>query len=153
MIEIKNRGLDFELVLLGERFASYPKIFKKGIEELKDNITTYEYCSFEEYKDWLWKADILPVTSIQDFFGISVMEAIYCNTYPILPNRLSYLELYDNKINKNLFYHNSKEFIDKLTFAIKNYKNLPSYSKIADKYNWDRIISKYDAEFEKQSSD
>ena len=150
MIEIKNRGLDFELVLLGERFASYPEIFTKAIEVLKDNIITHEYCTFEEYKNWLWKADILPVTSIQDFFGISVMEAIYCNTYPILPNRLSYLELYNNNLNKNLFYNNNKEFLDKLTYAIKNHKKLPKYSKITDKYRWDKIISKYDLEFQKQ---
>ena len=38
----------------------------------------------KEYAKWLWKADIIPVTSNQEFFGASVMEAIYCNTWPIL---------------------------------------------------------------------
>ena len=37
--------------------------------------------------------DIIPVTSNHDFFGISVMEAVFCNVWPILPDRLSYKEL------------------------------------------------------------
>ena len=125
------------------------QIFNEGIRLLKDNIITSEYCSFEDYKKWLWMADILPVTSNQDFFGISVMEAIYCKTYPILPNRLSYKELYDNEKNSENFYNEDQELLKKMIHSINNHKNLPDISKETNQFNWKEIISFYDAEFEK----
>ena len=94
-------------------------------------------------------ADILPVTSNQDFFGISVMEAIYCKTYPILPNRLSYKELYDNEKNSENFYNEDQELLKKMIHSINNHKNLPDISKETNQFNWKEIISFYDAEFEK----
>ncbi len=56
-------------------------------------------------------ADILPVTSIHEFFGISVMEAIYCGCYPILPRRLTYPELFDDQKNPELFYDTFDELV------------------------------------------
>ena len=71
---------------------------------LETNIVHFGFCeSFSEYAQWLWKADILPVTSNQDFFGISIIEASYCETYPLLPERLSYPELFDIKTNSEIF--------------------------------------------------
>ena len=48
--------------------------------------------NFADYANWLWQADILPVTSHHDFFGASVIQAIYCNCLPLLPDRLAYPE-------------------------------------------------------------
>ena len=39
-------------------------------------------------------SDILPITSNQDFFGGSIIEAMYCETTPLLPKRLTYPELF-----------------------------------------------------------
>jgi len=47
---------------------------------------------FAEYAKWLWRADILPVTSRQEFFGASVVQALYCNCCALLPDRLAYPE-------------------------------------------------------------
>ena len=44
------------------------QIFDKAKEVLGSNIVQFGFCqSFDEYAKWLWKADILPVTSNQDF--------------------------------------------------------------------------------------
>ena len=57
-------------------------------------------------------SDILPITSNQDFFGVSIVEGIYAKTLPILPHRLSYPELIDIKNNKRVFYESEKEFCE-----------------------------------------
>ena len=145
---VKSQGFEFELALLGERFTSYPQTFKDSIAQLNDNIVVSDYCSPDAYKEWLINADILPVTSNQDFFGISIMEAIYCNTHPILPNRLAYKELYNNIKNKEFFYDNDNDLFNKTIQAIKNYKNLKGLSDLTKQYDWNQIISKYDSEFE-----
>ena len=111
------------------------------------------YCeSFEEYKNWLNKSDILPVTSNQDFFGISIVEAVYCNVIPLLPNRLSYPEIFQYKNNMHLFYKEDKELLDVLIKTITNINNLgKEINSLSDyvyrEYNWEIISKKYDQKF------
>ena len=90
---------------MGENFNRSPSIFDQAKEDFKNNIIQWGYTeSFNEYAEWLWKADILPVTSNQEFFGASVMEAIYCQIWPILPCRLTYPELISSNDNEENFH-------------------------------------------------
>jgi glycosyltransferase involved in cell wall biosynthesis len=90
---LADAGLEFEVAVLGERFTEVPRIFSEAASRLGSRIVQFGFVDdFPSYASWLWKADIIPVTSIHDFFGVSVVQAIYCNTYPLLPNRLAYPE-------------------------------------------------------------
>ena len=98
-------------------------------------------------------SNILPVTSHQDFFGISIVEAVSSGCYPILPKRLTYPDLFDYKKNNFLFYNSDLELKDKLVSVIKNIKNHTSIIKeisqeTFDKFNWKNISKKYDSVFE-----
>ena len=115
----KDDSYKFNLVVLGEEFSTEMPIFKKVKEIFTDELLHIGYCkSFKEYAEWLWKSDLLPVTSNQDFFGISIMEAAYCKTIPILPNRLTYPELFKN--NNTIFYNSEDELIIKIKDCIDN---------------------------------
>ena len=65
--------------------------------------------------------DFLPVTSNQEFFGISVMKGIYMALVPLLPKRLTYPELFDIDLNGELFYKSQKEFKELLEKCIVDY--------------------------------
>ena len=150
LFKIKDMEIDFSLVILGEKFSSSPEIFKKAEKKLKDNIIHLGYCkSFKDYANWLWKSDIAPVTSNQDFFGISVVEASYCNVYPILPDRLSYRELFNKVKNPSIFYKNEKQLLKIIVDSIRNYENLDSYADMIKIYDWEMIVENYDQSFEK----
>ena len=103
--------------------------------------------NFDSYAKWLWKANILPVTSNQDFFGVSVMEAIYCETYPLLPKRLSFPELIPKEFHCDHFYQNDNDLNEKLISLIKTYKNRDSKAlkKVALKFDWNYLAPVYDA--------
>ena len=107
--------------------------------------------SFNEYANWLWKADILPVTSEQDFFGASIIEAVYCNNTPLLPNRLTYPELFNYKNNSNLFYENKNDLLEKLDHLINYFNNLKQKNSQINtkKFDWRNMIKYYDNTFEK----
>ena len=80
--------------------------------------------------------------------GISIIEASYCNVHPILPQRLSYTEIFDFDNNSNYFYSSDKEFYKKLKNCISNYKNQTSKtSNLIKKYDWRDIVHKYDKTF------
>ena len=150
--KVKNDGYNFVLAVLGENFSKSPVVFEQAKDILKDEIVQWGYTeSFDEYAEWLWKADILPVTSDQEFFGASVMEAIYCNTWPILPNRLSYPELLPPRLHKEHLYSTDKELYQKIVRCINNDTRLRSNKliTIANKFDWETRTSFYDNIMEK----
>ena len=149
--KVKNANYDFDLVILGENFSNSPNIFSSAKNIFKENIIHWGYAKeFSEYAKWLWRANILPVTSHHDFFGASVMEAIYCQTYPILPNRLSYPELIPNQLHKKIIYNNDEELYEKIVGFIDNYdkQNFQKIKKIAKPYNWEILAPDYDSKME-----
>ena len=147
LIQLSKKGVDFRLAVLGEEFQKELPCFTNARKQLNQHSVQFGYTeSFEEYAQWLWEADFLPVTSNQDFFGASIMEAVYCNTVPLLPCRLTYPELFNQKENPPLFYENEKELLNKLEEllhknSVEKINNLP---KIADQYDWDIQAKIYD---------
>ncbi len=145
--KLKNSGIDFSLAVLGENFNRSPSIFDQAKENFKNNIIQWGYTeSFNEYAEWLWKADILPVTSNQEFFGASVMEAIYCQIWPILPCRLTYPELISSNDNEENFYKNEDELYSKIIRAMDNTKrdNKSNLKSIAKQFDWKYMGPIYD---------
>lgn len=146
LFKIKDDNIDFNLVVLGEKFNDYPKIFDDANNILRDNILHFGFCeSFTEYAKWVSMADILPVTSNQDFFGISIIEAVYARTTPLLPNRLSYPELFDINNNSDSFYSSDIDLYRKLKNLLIKNKNNTSFK--LKKYDWNNLYKEYDKRF------
>lgn len=147
---LQDKGLQFNVAILGENFSQSPDIFDEAKISLKQRIVQFGYChSFQDYAQWLWRADILPVTNIQEFFGISVMEAVYCNAFPLFPDRLTYPELFPMDGYPQHFYTTFDDLIDKLQYAIENIAELRknSLGPIARKFSWELMAPVYDQKF------
>ncbi len=143
---LMENGYDFKVVILGENFSKSPKGFQENIEKLGDRIVYSGFAeSFEEYAYWLWKSDLLPVTNIQDFFGASIMEAVYCGCHPILPVRLTYPEFFPSEY----LYHDEKELYEKTVSALSQVQSIreESLRNTAAEYDWEIMASKYDSIF------
>lgn len=153
--KVKQNNYKFKLIILGEKFTTKPEIFTTSKKIFENEIIQWGYLnSKEEYIKHLWKADIMPVTSKQEFFGISVMEGIYCETWPILPNRLTYPELIPKEYHSENLYDSDDDLYKKLIFAINNYQSLKKINlqHVVKKYDWTKIASKYDSVFQKASN-
>ena len=147
LFQLNKDGFDFNLAVLGENFNTTPSIFDETQKVLKERIVHFGYCeSFSEYAKWVWKADIIPVTNIQDFFGISIMEALYCNTYPLVPDRLAYPELLPEKFHKDHIYRDKTDLLQKLKECILNIddKRNNQFSQIAQPFDWNTMAPIYD---------
>jgi len=96
LFELDARGLDFRLIILGQSFREKPLIFSAAQEKIGHRIL---HCGFVEsrkaYAELLASGDIVVSTAKHEFYGISVIEAVRAGCVPLLPNALSYPELFD----------------------------------------------------------
>lgn len=148
LFELSEEGVEFELAVLGEQYSRSPKIFDEAKDRLSKHIVTWGFQKDRmEYVQWLHRADILPVTSIQDFFGISVIEAMYCGIHTILPKRLAYPEHFPENEMDKFFYQNKEELKNKLKTALNSIDKVRKSSiPSVEQYDLSRMTRLYDAE-------
>ncbi|MCR9288916.1 MAG: DUF3524 domain-containing protein [Bacteroidetes bacterium] len=148
LIRLKQENLKFKLIILGESYKSSPSIFKEVSQQLSDRIFYTGFTKkFEEYAHYLWQAHILPVTSNQDFFGGSVVEALYCNVYPLLPKRLAFPEHIPTQFHDTHYYHSDEDFYQKLKKIILKFQQphkLQIFQNFVAKYDWSTLAPEYD---------
>jgi len=105
MNRLDDAGYDFRLILAGKHFREQPEEFERAFERYAERILHYGYAEdFAEYSRLLHRADLVVSTSIHEFFGVAIMEAIYCGCHPLLPARLSYPELIPNELHQPLLH-------------------------------------------------
>jgi len=153
LFRLKNEGVEYKLIVLGESYKKSPSIFEKAKTVLKNEIIYFGFAeSWEEYARLLWKADILPVTSNQDFFGGSVVEAMYCKCFPILPNRLAYPEHIPTSFHPENLFSTPEEFFQKIKTAIIDSSKLRTsnhFQNFVAPYDWSILAKYYDQALEK----
>ncbi len=89
-----EQGLDFKVIVAGENTRQKADEFEKARERLGSRLIHYGYAAdFPTYARLLWQATIAVSCAYQDFFGVSMCEAIYCGCLPIMPRRLNYPDL------------------------------------------------------------
>ena len=141
-----KKNFDFRLVVLGEQPGNKAKQIESYKEKLGERILHWGYAeSRADYISWLWASDIIPVTSYHDFFGISVVEAVYCNTLPLLPERLAYPEVFSDKVFKDCFYKSENDLFS----LVQEHKSIDfdQSTKHLEQYNWKTLAPIYDSNF------
>lgn len=147
LTQLADEGLEFGLLLLGENFSANPAVFAEFRQRFGKRILHYGYVENKaDYVRYLWQADIIPVTSRHDFFGISVMEAIYCGCFPLLPVRLAYPELIPAAQHKLCFYESFSDLVNRLRRSITEIEQTRKYDLrfIAAPYSWGNMAPCYD---------
>lgn len=95
LFALDSEGVEFDLIVCGERTKRVPAIFDEAKERLSHRLLHFGYApSRHAYVDLLRQADLVVSTAIHEFFGVSIVEAVACGAVPILPDRLSYRELF-----------------------------------------------------------
>jgi len=148
--QLADQGVDFRVAVLGESFGRAPAVFKEARQRLGDRVVQWGYQeSFAGYAQWLWRADILPVTSRQEFFGASVVQALYCDCVPLLPDRLSYPEHVPAKAQEKVLYREDEKLADRLKRVIEGGCRGERLAGFVRRYDWQHLAPVYDRFFER----
>ena len=150
MTQLASEGYSFRVAVTGESFGETPPAFQTAQSRLGDKLIQLGYIhSFAEYAALLWQADYVVSTAWQEFFGVSICEAIYCDCIPILPNRLNYPFLITDELKAGCLYNQGK-----LTALLRHHLDggiqvdaAALKAKIA-RFDWTVIAPQYDKELQ-----
>lgn len=155
LVRLKAEGVAFKVLLLGDLTPQTEEAYGSWLEDLGDCIAVRGHQRAETYHKCLNIGDVAFVTSLHDFFGISVMEAVACGCRPLLPRRLTYPELYDASANPELFYGDDEEGYGLLRDLLLGWgkeegaddgagREGKDYSALAAPYLWENLIGTCD---------
>lgn len=148
LYRLADDGVDFRVAVLGESFDRAPAVFDQARARLADRVEQWGYLDdFAKYAQWLWRADILPVTSRQEFFGASVVQAMYCGCRALLPERLAYPEHVPEKAREKVLYGEGESLADRLAGLLAKGDGADLAQHVA-RYDWLRLAPVYDDFFE-----
>ncbi len=90
-----EQGVYFGLIVLGESFRNQPPIFAQAAERLAPHIVHFGYAADrQEYRRLLCQGDVVVSTANHEFYGMAMLEAVRSGCRPLVPERLSYRELF-----------------------------------------------------------
>lgn len=153
LFTLADEGVPFRLALCGERFSQHPEEFEVAIERLADRIEHVGFAEPSDYARLLWEATVTVSTAHHEFFGISILEAIHCGTFPVLPDRLSYPELLPPGARKRCLYSDPAGLVERLRWALLNADEalrfaVDELSPHVARYAWQNLAPGYDGVLE-----
>lgn len=152
LVALAAEGIPFRVVLCGERFGKPGERWESGVTELGRRVIHNGYADDDLYRRLLWESAVTVSTAGHEYFGISILEAIYCHTLPLLPARLSYPELLPEAFHADCLYHGRQDLVRRLRWALTDPTATREVAgRLAPhvaKYDWSVIAPLYDDTFE-----
>jgi glycosyltransferase involved in cell wall biosynthesis len=141
LYRLQDNGIEFNLCMLGQTFKYSPACFDEARERLATNIVQWGHVdNIEEYFAMLAGSDIVVSTAIHEFFGIAVLEAVRAGCVPVLPKRLAYPEIFENR-----FLYEPGLLYDQLLNALQTGERLSVAESraITERFGWERLGDNY----------
>lgn len=149
LYRLADEGVAFEVAVVGENFRQQPEEFAQARERLGARVIQFGYVErFADYARLLWDADVQVSTAIQDFFGISTCEAIYCGCAPALPRRLNYPALIPPAYH-DAYLYDEGGLVEKLRALLTARRRPPRTLRwFVSQFDWSEMAGRYDEVFE-----
>ena len=142
---LAGEGVPFRLALAGENFRQKPDEFIAAKDTFADRLIHYGYASAEEYAHLLWQADVIVSTAIHEFFGIAIVEGVYCGAWPLAPNGLTYPELIPTALHGEHLYDGFEDLVHRLRGLLLDLRRpAPALSEAMLQFDWSALSPVYD---------
>jgi hypothetical protein len=146
-----RRTISFKLVILGADPSQGQKWFTKLKAEFGQTILHMGWCSDRiEYSSWLRRASIVVSTAKHETFGISIVESAFCGVLPLLPQRLSYPEVF-SALPEVYFYASQDDAVAKLQILVgiigeplAHRRERVIVRDAVAEFTWDSMLPRYD---------
>lgn len=152
LYKMSDEGIPFRLALCGMNFRRRPEEFVEARTRLASHIVHEGFADEATYHRLLWQAQVTISTALHEFFGISVLEAIACQTFPILPHRLSYPELIPSAYHDRCLYRDPGGLEARLRWSLTNQSEsarlAAELAASVTRFDWPTVVKSYDDAFD-----
>ena len=145
---LADAGVPFRVAVAGPNRGLPTAEFVEGRRRLGDRVVQWGRLErFADYAALLWAADLVVSTALHEFFGVAVVEALYCGCRPVLPRRLSYPELIPVQAHAQVLYDEG-DFVPAVRRALAAPKEWsPDWQRTwVAPYDWGSLVLRYDDE-------
>lgn len=142
-------GRSFRVALAGEAFVDQPRLHAEAIAALGPRVVHVGYLPPAGYDRLLGEADIVVSAARQEFFGVSVTEAIYAGAFPLLPDRLVYPERIPPQWHEVCLYRGRRQMTERLRWALDHIGEAGEVAArmhdVLAAFDWSQVAPRYDA--------
>ncbi|PDW03163.1 tRNA-queuosine alpha-mannosyltransferase domain-containing protein [Candidatus Viridilinea mediisalina] len=142
------QGVDFGLIVVGEQIDPRDASYLAAKARWAAQTLHWGYAPTRaSYGALLRRSALVVSTAIQEFFGIGVLEAMYCGCAPVLPNRLNYPALLPSELHAAWLYTgDAEDLAETLAHALIRCRSVPrrTWRKLAERYDWAQLVVHYD---------
>lgn len=137
--ELVKRKFKFKLNLIGQQFRVVPDALSMIKNDFPDILLNYGFIELaDDYKMVLESSDYVLSTSLHDFQGLAVLEAVAAGCIPVVPNRLAYTEIFQEQ------YQYCSDLSDLNNEAIKMADKIMELEELCKDFNLDAVdINKF----------
>ncbi|MBE0583567.1 MAG: DUF3524 domain-containing protein [Desulfofustis sp.] len=140
---LHREGIAFRCAVLGQRFRDVPPCFEQARRELGECCVQFGYLpERKRYLELLARGDIVVSTAHHEFFGLAVVEAVRAGCLPVLPQRLSYPELFADDYlypDGGLYEHLKTAILERRTLAVADGRAM------TERFSWPSLRESYHA--------
>lgn len=139
-------GLDFEVAVAGQAFREQPEVFSRAEAALGGRLVHCEEpATRDEYARLLAGCDVSVSTAQNEFFGIAMIESAYAGCFPLVPDRLSYPELYPARMR----YGTRDQLVARLRALVLDRPRPGQARGVAEPFTVERLAPEFSALFER----
>ena len=98
MEALDARGIEFGIAVMGQSFREQPECFESARRKLSHRIAHWGYLpGRRDYLAMLARCRVVVSTARHEFYGLAVREAIAAGCYPLVPRRVVYPEMVEDR--------------------------------------------------------
>jgi glycosyltransferase involved in cell wall biosynthesis len=143
---LAGEGLAFEVAVAGQAHDDVREAFEARAGRLGERLVVLGGLeSRESYAALLRSCDVAVSTANHEFFGLAMAEAGYAGCFPLVPDRLAYLEVYPERFR----YGSPDELVGRLRGLLTDSRPKPGEAReVGERYTFDALMPSYRAIFD-----
>ncbi len=145
---LAEEGFAFRVAIAGTNVRQVPQEFVAARERLGERVVHYGDADDETYARLLRQADVVVSTALHEFFGVAIVEAVYCGCFPVLPRRLSYPEIIPPVHHSSCLYEGWEGLLERLRWALRCRREAQAEAQALRgamaRFDWSEMAPVYD---------
>jgi glycosyltransferase involved in cell wall biosynthesis len=139
-------GLPFRLAVGGDPGPNPHPALLELRDLLPDRIVQFGRAETREaYGDLLWRSSLVVSTTRHEFFGVGMVEALYCQCFPIAPRNFNYPALVPPELHATCLFEDEADLRDKLREAIESPRDSGDLLRAsASRFRWEEVAPAWD---------